>query len=127
MVHSTVGRSERVPQAISGICPVEAKLSHSRLVSPGMTASMLPTVETKLLFRFGSMPVAVPSITAKPAPVGPEWPHTEPGITAAGNDGQILVPAPIGKADPLQVQPPVVVTRGSGCTMQFCSSTEPDR
>src|SRR5665213_3461608 len=87
IVPSTVGRSERVPQAINGICPVTGKFAHFRLAGPGITASMFPTVETKLLLRFGSMPVAVPSITTNPDPVGPEWPHTEPGMTAGGKAG----------------------------------------
>src|SRR5580658_849129 len=84
MVPSTVVRSDRVPQATSGIWPVVGKVAHSRFVGPGNTASTLAVVTKKLLLSFGSMPVAVASTTAKPDPVGPEWPQIEPGMTAAG-------------------------------------------
>ena len=91
IVPSMLGTSERGPQAINGIWCVTAKPFnpvHSRFVGPGNTVSTLPAVVTKLLLSFGSMPVAVPSITANPDPVRPEWPHTEPGMTAVGNVGQ---------------------------------------
>src|ERR1022692_1895520 len=88
MVPSMVVRSERVPHAISGICPVVEKVEHSRFAAPGSTASMLDSVERKLLLSLGSIPVAVASTTANPAPVTPEWPQTVPGMMAAGKAGQ---------------------------------------
>src|ERR1700685_3632415 len=60
--------------------------------------------------------------TTNPDPVGPEWPHIDPGNTVLGNPGQKFA---ISRVPPAQLQVPAeidAVTRGSALTTQLSSS-----
>ena len=78
MVPSIPTRSGRGAQASTGTC------GQVRFNGPGRSVAMLAWVLMKLLLSTGSMPSAVALTTAKPAPVGPEWPHIEPGMMVCG-------------------------------------------
>src|SRR5471032_2157828 len=78
----------------------------------------------KELLRFGSWSTAfaVDFTTTNPDPVGPEWPHSDPGNKVLGNPGQKFL---ISRLPPAQLQVPAetdAVTRGSAVTTQLSSS-----
>src|SRR6202020_1398423 len=70
---------------------------------------------------FWSMVFAVLFTTTNPAPVGPEWPHMDPGSTVLGKPGQKFATSRLPPAQ-LQVVP-TTVTRGSDFTTQLSSSS----
>src|SRR5882757_1628666 len=75
-----------------------------------------------LMLASWSTAFAVDFTTTNPDPVGPEWPHIDPGSSVLGNPGQKFA---MSRVPPAQLQVPAVtdaVTRGSAFTTQLSSS-----
>src|ERR1700722_11463803 len=75
-----------------------------------------------LMLVIWSTAFAVDFTTTNPDPVGPEWPHIDPGSKVLGNPGQKFA---MSRVPPAQLQVPAetdAVTRGSAFTTQLSSS-----
>src|SRR5277367_480505 len=116
MLPSIDGRSERGAQA--NIC----NCGQLRFSGPGSGTLGSIVFWMKVLLMFWSTVLAVAFTTTNPDPVGPEWPHRDPGSTVLGKPGQKFA---MSRVPPAQLQVPAetdAVTRGSALTTQLSSS-----
>ncbi len=118
IVPSISGRSERGAHA--KICSCGQFTFNGP--GSGRLGSTVFWMNELLMFGSWSTAFAVDFTTTNPDPVGPEWPHRDPGSTVLGNPGQKFA---ISRVPPAQLQVPAetdAVTRGSAFTTQLSSS-----
>src|SRR5271156_4416031 len=118
IVPSISGRSDRGAQAKISSC------GQFKFKGPGSgrLGSTVFWMNALLMLGSWSTALAVDFTTTNPEPVGPEWPHIDPGNNVLGNPGQKFA---ISRVPPAQLQVPAeidAVTRGSALTTQLSSS-----